>query len=156
MLLASSKGTMGDTPALAPSLIHDATTTPAPTSELEKVGGDAPPSPNTGDDYDGDSIIYVHGVRFWLIAAVIAIVLFLASIDTTIATTSLVAITQELGEFESASWIFSSYLLGYVAVIVILAKFSDVFGRKLVMVSCIVALSVFSAGCAAAQTMTQL
>lgn len=39
---------------------------------------------------------------------------FLTMIDITIATTSLVAITRDLGGFETASWILTSYQLGYV------------------------------------------
>lgn len=42
------------------------------------------------------------------------------------------------------------------AVIVILAKFSDIFGRKLVTMVSIAIFTLFSAGCAAAQTLTQL
>lgn len=42
------------------------------------------------------------------------------------------------------------------AVIVIFAKLSDVFGRKLVLVGCIVGFTIFSGGCAAAQTIEQL
>lgn len=39
---------------------------------------------------------------------------FLTTMDTTIATTSLVAITDDLGGFQLSSWILTSYLLGYV------------------------------------------
>ncbi|KAF3061049.1 putative MFS-type transporter C16A3.17c [Daldinia childiae] len=82
--------------------------------------------------------------------------LFLTSIDTTIATTSVVAITRDLGGFEMSSWILTSYQLGYVAVIVVFAKFSDILGRKSVFVFCIIMFTAFSAGCAASQTLAQL
>jgi MFS family permease len=49
-----------------------------------------------------------------LTIASIASMFFLSMIDTTIAATSLVAITNDLSEFELASWILTSYLLGYV------------------------------------------
>jgi len=39
---------------------------------------------------------------------------FLAIIDTTIASTSLVAIADDLGNYEMVSWVLTSYLLGYV------------------------------------------
>ena len=42
--------------------------------------------------------------------------LFLVTIETSIATTSLASITHDLGGFERASWIMSSYFLGYVGV----------------------------------------
>lgn len=43
-----------------------------------------------------------------------------------------------------------------LAVIVICAKFSDIFGRKLIFLSSIVFFIIFSAACSAAQTMPQL
>ncbi|RDA88664.1 hypothetical protein CP532_4033 [Ophiocordyceps camponoti-leonardi (nom. inval.)] len=103
-----------------------------------------------------EAIVYVHGLRFWLLAITISVMLFLASLDTTITTTSLVAITHDLGGFQTASWILSAYQLGWVAVIVICAKLSDIFGRKPVFIASIAIFAVFSAGCAAAQTMAQL
>lgn len=42
------------------------------------------------------------------------------------------------------------------AVIVIFAKLSDIYGRKIVFIICIVIFTIFSGGCAAAQTMEQL
>ncbi|KAH7131785.1 MFS multidrug transporter-like protein [Dendryphion nanum] len=101
-------------------------------------------------------IHYVKGYRYWAINFVIASMSFLTTMDMTIAATALVSITDNLGKFEDASWILTSYFLGYVAVIVILAKFSDIFGRKLITIISIIAFTVFSAGCAAAQTTTQL
>ncbi|KAM7200712.1 Major facilitator superfamily domain containing protein [Naviculisporaceae sp. PSN 640] len=108
---------------------------------------------------EGDAgIVYLHGLRFNLLAVCIAVMLFLTTIETSIATTSLPVITRqsELGGFERASWIMSSYFLGYVAVIVIFAKLSDICGRKLVFVVCIVIFTAFSGGCAAAQSLEQL
>lgn len=44
----------------------------------------------------------------------IASMFFLTTVDITIATTSLVAITADLGNFEMSSWILTSYQIGYV------------------------------------------
>lgn len=104
--------------------------------------------------------------------------LFLTTVETTIATTSLVHIMDDLGDFEEQSWIMTSYELGYVgesmqlpfrqhswvrhsnlsvaAVMVIFAKLSDILGRKPVFICCILIFTVFSGGCAAAQTLLQL
>lgn len=141
-------------------------TDPAEQQSKEAIIADAGPpssiragSPLPGPDDEtsnSDDIIYLQGPRLWGITAVIASMFFLTMIDITIATTSLVAITRDLGGFETASWILTSYQLGYVAVIVIFAKLSDVFGRKLVLVGCIVGFTIFSGGCAAAQTIEQL
>ncbi|KAI0914296.1 putative multidrug resistance protein fnx1 [Ustulina deusta] len=100
--------------------------------------------------------VYIHGVRFWFICVAIAIMMFLVNLEVPVVITSLVAITNELQGFEDVGWVVSSYLLGYVGVIVICAKFSDIFGRKLIFLSSIVFFIIFSAACSAAQTMVQL
>jgi len=43
--------------------------------------------------------------------------LFLTSLEIPIVTTSLVAITDDLGGFDRIGWVISSYLLGYVGMI---------------------------------------
>ncbi|KAI1342767.1 putative multidrug resistance protein fnx1 [Xylariaceae sp. FL0016] len=101
-------------------------------------------------------IVYLHGARFWLIFAAIATLMFLIHFEIPVVTTSLVAITDELGGFDNAAWVVAAYLLGYVGVIVIFAKFSDIFGRKLFLMISAGLFVLFSAGCSAAQTMVQL
>lgn len=44
----------------------------------------------------------------------VALMFFLTTVDITIATTSLVAMTADLGDFEMSSWIVTSYQVGYV------------------------------------------
>ncbi|KAI1425930.1 putative multidrug resistance protein fnx1 [Xylaria sp. FL1777] len=100
--------------------------------------------------------VYIHGARFWFICMAIAIMMFLVNLEVPVVITSLVAITNDLHGFEDVGWVVSSYLLGYVGVIVICAKFSDIFGRKLIFLSSIVFFIIFSAACSAAQTMVQL
>ncbi|KAF2653158.1 MFS general substrate transporter, partial [Lophiostoma macrostomum CBS 122681] len=86
----------------------------------------------------------------------IVLSLFLTNMEIPIVTTSLVAITSDLGGFDKIGWVISSYLLGYVGVLVIFAKLSDIFGRKLMLSISISIFILFSAGCGAAQTLTQL
>ncbi|KAH9905927.1 putative multidrug resistance protein fnx1 [Xylariomycetidae sp. FL2044] len=105
---------------------------------------------------DHDAIIYLHGPRFWLIFSSIAILMFLIHLEIPVVTTALVAITNELHGFENSAWVVASYFLGYVGVIVIFAKFSDIFGRKLLLLASGALFVLFSAGAAAAQTMVQL
>lgn len=40
--------------------------------------------------------------------------LFIVNIDTSILTTTVGAITNDIGGFDMASWVLSSYMLGYV------------------------------------------
>ncbi|KAI1305648.1 putative multidrug resistance protein fnx1 [Xylaria venustula] len=107
----------------------------------------------SGGQYE---IVYIQGTRFWFICVAIAIMMFLVNLEVPVVITSLVAITNDLRGFDNVGWVVSSYLLGYVGVIVICAKFSDIFGRKLVFLSSIVFFIIFSAACSAAQTMVQL
>lgn len=43
----------------------------------------------------------------------LSLALFLAAMESTIISTSLISITNELGGFQRSSWIVAAYLLGY-------------------------------------------
>ena len=135
-----------------------------------------------------ENLSYPKGIRFWLITFAwagrsdlrdnneanlvrISIALFLTNLEIPIVTTSIVTITDDLGGFDKASWIISSYLLGYVGmypdispskywsapgVVVIFAKLSDVLGRKPLLATAIIIFVISSAACGAAQTIVQL
>lgn len=105
---------------------------------------------------NGSNILYLSGARFWLIFACIGLGLFLTSLEIPIVTTSLVAITNDFGEFNNVGWVISSYLLGYVGVLVIWAKLSDIYGRKSTMCISVAMFIIFSGACGASQTMVQL
>ncbi|KID83966.1 Major facilitator superfamily domain, general substrate transporter [Metarhizium guizhouense ARSEF 977] len=102
------------------------------------------------------SMEYIQGPRFRFICAAIAIMMFITNMEIPVLITALIAITSDLGGFDDVSWVVSSYLLGYVAVIIIFAKFSDIFGRKPIFLLSTTTFIVFSAACSAAQTLTQL
>ncbi|KAI1441286.1 putative multidrug resistance protein fnx1 [Annulohypoxylon stygium] len=106
--------------------------------------------------YDRNDIVYTEGARFWCIFAAVAIMMFIVNFELSVVNTTLVAIVNDVGGFDSVSWVVSAYLLGYVGAIVILSNFSDIFGRKLILLISIVVFIIFSAACAAAQTMAQL
>ncbi|KAK8093899.1 hypothetical protein PG997_000584 [Apiospora hydei] len=56
---------------------------------------------------------HLHGIRLFLVTILNAVMLFLVQAEIFIVTTSIVAITGELGDFDAASWILASYFLGY-------------------------------------------
>ncbi|KAI2469978.1 major facilitator superfamily domain-containing protein [Annulohypoxylon bovei var. microspora] len=91
-----------------------------------------------------------------MVASAMAVIVFLVVMEITVVTTALVAITDDIGGFEQSGWVLSSYLLGRVAVIVIFAKLSDIFGRKLIFTTSIALFVIFSGACGAVHTMTQL
>lgn len=70
--------------------------------------------------------------------------------------TSLVSITDDLKHFSQSNWVITAYLLTYTSFMIVLAKLSDVFGRKTMLLFSTFMFTVFSGGCAAAQTMVQL
>ena len=87
--------------------------------------------------------------------------------------TALVAITNALNGFVKSNWIVTSYLLTYsgahyinyrpyrtadcvTGFLIILSRFSDIFGRKPLMLLVVFLFTIFSAACGAAQTFTQL
>ena len=104
--------------------------------------------------------------------------MFIVNLEVPVVITALVAITNELGGFGRIGWVVASYLLGYVgscqaltrppsfilinaytsplAVIVVFAKASDIFGRKLIFLFSIAIFIIFSAACSASQTINQL
>ncbi|KAI1355098.1 major facilitator superfamily MFS-1 [Xylaria sp. FL0043] len=103
-----------------------------------------------------DNPDYLEGTPFWLVTIALAVQVFIVNLEIPVVTTSLLAIIVDLGGFDKLSWVISSYLLGYVAVIVIFAKLSDIFGRKPVFILSTTLFIIFSAACSASQTITQL
>ncbi|KAF2465948.1 MFS multidrug transporter-like protein [Lindgomyces ingoldianus] len=82
--------------------------------------------------------------------------LFLQNLEIPIVVTSLVSITDDIRGFDRAYWIVSAYLLGYVGVLIIFAKLSDIFGRKAVILPVFAIFIISSAACSAAQSITPL
>lgn len=104
----------------------------------------------------------------------IALSLFLVNLEVTIVSTSLIAITNDLGGFNETSWIVSGYLITYTgmarvletsksvrltlyqAFIILWAKISDILGRKSTLLTCLLIFLGLSAGCGASATLDQL
>lgn len=82
--------------------------------------------------------------------------MFLVNLEISIISTSLVSITNDLKSFSQASWVVTAYLLTYTSLMIIIAKLSDVFSRKSVLVLSLAVFTIFSGACAAAKTMIQL
>ncbi|KAL9588224.1 MAG: hypothetical protein Q9203_002967 [Teloschistes exilis] len=61
-----------------------------------------------------------------------------------------------LGNFGKSNWIVIAYLLTYTGFLIIFARLSDIFGRKLALLSALTLFTVFSLACGVAQTMEQL
>ncbi|KAH6665804.1 major facilitator superfamily domain-containing protein [Halenospora varia] len=86
----------------------------------------------------------------------LCLALLLATLDTTIISTSLITIASDLGHFDKASWIVVAYLLTYSGFLIIFTRLSDIFGRKPVLLFAVTMFLAWSIGCGFAKTIEQI
>lgn len=82
--------------------------------------------------------------------------LFLVALDQTIIATALGKIVEEFNAFDSLSWIVTAYLLTTTITVPIAGKLSDIFGRKLVLLTGVVIFGLGSLFSGTAGTIEQL
>ncbi|KAI1399819.1 drug resistance transporter EmrB/QacA subfamily [Hypoxylon fuscum] len=99
---------------------------------------------------------YLKGWRLYVLSFALCLSLFLSTLETTIVSTSLISITNALGPFEQRDWVVTAYLITYTGFLVVYAKFSDIMGRKLLILVAIAFFTVFSIVCGSISNMTQL
>ncbi|KAL1622846.1 hypothetical protein SLS54_004866 [Diplodia seriata] len=127
-------------------------------------------------DYDSDDYHYIKGWRQYILTLSVALCMFLVNIEVSVVGTSLVSIGDELHGFQQTGWVVTGYLVTYTSksphptnrpllkayriptpgMIILWAKLSDILGRKPITTATVTIFVVFSGGCAAAQSMTQL
>ena len=82
--------------------------------------------------------------------------IFLASLDQTIIATAIPHIVTDLGGFDRFAWVTTAYLVASTAVIPIVGKLSDIYGRKVFFIGGIIIFVVGSVLAGIAQDMNQL
>ena len=86
---------------------------------------------------------------FALLAACVAV--FLTALDQTVVVTALPQIITDLSipinQIDRAAWIISGYLLGYVIVMPLMGRVSDLYGRRRVLIICLCIFAVGSLFC---------
>ncbi|KAM9976182.1 hypothetical protein ACTFIR_010023 [Dictyostelium discoideum] len=82
--------------------------------------------------------------------------LFLSSLDMTIVATALPAIVADLHGLEQLPWVVTIYLLTSTSVSPLFGKFSDIFGKKILLLSSLIIFLIGSLLCAVATTMNML
>ncbi|KAI0888580.1 drug resistance transporter EmrB/QacA subfamily [Annulohypoxylon maeteangense] len=99
---------------------------------------------------------YLKGWRLYVLTFALCLSLFLSTLETTIVSTSLISITNALGDFEQRDWVVTAYLITYTGFLVVYAKFSDILGRKLLILVAIAFFTIFSIVCGSISNMIQL
>ncbi|KYK60648.1 Major facilitator superfamily domain, general substrate transporter [Drechmeria coniospora] len=100
--------------------------------------------------------IAVSGARQVVLMGSLLVGLLFSSLDTSIVSTSLVTISHELNDFVNAPWIVLAYLLTYMGFAICIAKLSDIYGRRNMLVLSWIIFMGFSMGCASSKDMTAL
>ncbi|HRP68763.1 MAG TPA: MDR family MFS transporter [Turneriella sp.] len=93
--------------------------------------------------------------RAWILLALM-VTMMLAAMDTTIISTAIPQIVEDLGGFAYFSWVYSIYLLAQTVTIPIYGKLADLYGRKPVLLFGTSLFLVGSAACASAWNMASL
>jgi len=86
----------------------------------------------------------------------VMICIFLAALDQTAVIPAIPAIAHDLGAYSQLSWIVAAYLIASTVSTPIYAKLSDLYGRRRLLLTCLVAFVITSALCGTSRTLTQL
>jgi EmrB/QacA subfamily drug resistance transporter len=92
----------------------------------------------------------------WTIFSGLMLAMLLAALDQTIVATALPTIVRDLGGAAHLSWIVTAYLLASTVTTPLWGKLGDLYGRKLLFLSCIVLFLIGSGLSGTAQDMAQL
>lgn len=82
--------------------------------------------------------------------------LFLVALDQTIISTALGKIVEEFNSFSSLSWVVTAYLLTSTVTVPIAGKLSDIFGRRIVLMTGVALFTLASMLSGSAQSIEQL
>jgi EmrB/QacA subfamily drug resistance transporter len=85
----------------------------------------------------------------YLILAFVAFGVFIAADDLTVVSTMLVQMLKDLDisiqtQLDEAAWIVNAYLIAYVVTMPFMGRVSDIFGRRLVFVGCLILFAIGS------------
>jgi EmrB/QacA subfamily drug resistance transporter len=97
----------------------------------------------------------LHGRRLLLIVGLM-LSLFMASMESTVISTAMPTIVNDLGGLDRYSWVFSIYLLASTTTVPVFGKLSDIYGRTPVYLAGMGLFLLGSVLCGLATSMTQL
>lgn len=96
------------------------------------------------------------GLDFWLSYIAVTVSVFLSALDLTGVATALPTITADLNGGDNFVWVGSAYALSSTAILPLSGSLADIFGRKPIMLICIVFFAVGSAIAGASHNMNML
>ena len=98
----------------------------------------------------------LKGSQVFVTLGGVMLALFLSTLDSTIVSTAMPRIIADLKGFEHYTWVSTAYLLTYTAVMPIVGRLTDMYGRKWFYIIGIVIFLLGSALCGLSHSMTQL
>jgi EmrB/QacA subfamily drug resistance transporter len=105
------------------------------------------------DKAQAGSLPVVDFSRKWYVMAAVAAGIFLATIDGSIVNVALPTLVAELGtDFAAVQWVVLSYLLTITALLAIVGRLGDMFGKKPIYTSGFIVFTLGSLLCALAPT----
>ncbi|ROS31137.1 MFS transporter [Cellulomonas sp. PhB150] len=92
----------------------------------------------------------------WTIFGGLMLAMLLAALDQTIVATALPTIVSDLGGAEHLSWVVTAYMLATTITTPLWGKLGDLYGRKILFITCIVIFLIGSGLAGTSQNMGQL
>jgi EmrB/QacA subfamily drug resistance transporter len=92
----------------------------------------------------------------WLLIVSLMLAMFVSGLNQSLVATATPKMLADLGGFGLLSWVFTIYLLSSTVVAPLVGKLSDMYGRKLFLLSGLMIFVVASTGCGAAVNMPML
>jgi EmrB/QacA subfamily drug resistance transporter len=128
---------------LSESLASEPTVVPADILDISDAPPIAPPAALTPSE-----------IRTILMSLMLT--MFLAALDQTIVATALPTIGRQFGDVSSLSWVITAYLLASTAVAPVFGTLSDIYGRRVTIITSMSLFIVGSILCAIAPNMSVL
>ncbi|CCF37691.1 major facilitator superfamily transporter [Colletotrichum higginsianum] len=94
--------------------------------------------------------------RFWVLSVGLCLGLFLSMLDASIVATSLYTIGAEFESVDLINWVALAYTLTYLSCAVLIARVSDIVGRRNAFLASFIIFFAFSLGCGFSQNLEQL
>ncbi|MEM5435761.1 MFS transporter [Paraburkholderia diazotrophica] len=111
--------------------------------------------PNEREVVDQAPITFSHQEIVRVMFGVVICIL-LAALDQTAVIPAIPAMAHDLGSYDQLSWIVAAYLITSTVSTPVYAKLSDLYGRRLLLLTCIVGFVTTSVLCGMAQSLPQL